>query len=133
MERKDFLKLVGISVAGITLARCVSACSKVGGTAVDFTLDLSQAANAALNTNGGYLYSNGVIVARTLAGAYIAVSSSCTHEGGTVAYDGANSRFRCPLHGATFGNTGSVISGPTSTPLTQYTVTQSGTVLHIKS
>lgn len=83
---------------------------------VDFTLDLSQSANAALLTAGGYVYNSGVIVART-AGAYIAVQQVCTHESVSITYQGSYQRFYCNGHGATFSENGAVLGGPCSTGL----------------
>lgn len=133
MDRKQFIALMGAGAAGAMLASCMGGCSKVDNGKVDFTLDLSKSENSALNTNGGYLYSNGVIVARTMSGTYIAVSSSCTHEGTSVRFDGANNRFQCPNHGARFSTSGAVTLGPATRPLTQYNVTQSGTTLRVYS
>lgn len=100
---------------------------------IDFTLDLSQSANSALNSNGGYVYSNGVIVARTNTGQYIAVQQSCTHEANSLAYQGGNSRFYCDRHGATFSESGTVTGGPTPRALTTYKTSLNGTSLRIYS
>lgn len=138
MDRKKFIEQVGI-VAGSTILFTCIGCSKSGNASpstaapsnVDFTLDLSASANAALSTNGGYVYSNRIIVARTLAGNYIAVSQTCTHETYTVVYQGNNSRFYCANHGATFSETGAVTNGPANSALKQYTTALSGTSLRI--
>ncbi|WP_227256355.1 Rieske 2Fe-2S domain-containing protein [Pedobacter sp. MR2016-19] len=110
MDRKDFLNSIGMSAAAFALISCIG-CKKTDGssstdttspTGVNFTLDLSLAANAALLSNGGSLVSNGVIVAKTKEGAYIAVQRSCTHESYPLTYQSVNSRFYCPNHSATF-------------------------------
>ncbi|MDI9366280.1 MAG: Rieske (2Fe-2S) protein [Flavobacterium sp.] len=136
MNRKEFLSMLGFSAGTLTIAACMGGCSKEGGSVaapnVDFTLDLSQSANAALNTNGGYIYSNGVIVAKTTSGAIIAVSASCTHEGTSVQYQSNNNRFYCPNHGATFSNSGSVTQGPANIALKQYNVTVTGNIVQVK-
>ncbi|MEJ7681108.1 MAG: hypothetical protein WKG06_25295 [Segetibacter sp.] len=103
MDRKEFLSLLGFSSASLALGSCLGGCSKnvssgtTAPTNVDFTLDLSQPANAALLTNGGYVYNSGVIVAHTTAGAYIAVQQVCTHENISVIYQGNNQRFYCKI------------------------------------
>ena len=141
MERKEFLSLMGLGSASIFAAVCLGGCSKSGTSSgnvtapanVDFTLDLSLPANAALATAGGYLYSNGLVVAHTVSGGYIAVSQACTHEGVTVRYVSASHEFYCPSHGATFSETGAVTGGPTSGSLKQYQTALSGTMLRVFS
>lgn len=126
MDRKEFLSLLGISAAALTCGYFFG-CSQQSNnfsvnppTNVDFTLDLTDPANAALNNNGGYLYKSGVIVARTINGDYVAVSQTCTHQGGTVYYDKTGNEFHCPNHGSNFATNGSVINGPAPSPLMKY-------------
>lgn len=142
MDRKEFLASIGVSAASFAVLSCLG-CSKSsdssssgtvnGPTGVDFTLDLSSSANAALLSNGGYLVSNGVIVARTTAGAYIAAQHSCTHQSYGLVYQGSNNRFYCNNHGATFSNSGAVTNGPASRALTVYNTTITGTSLRVYS
>ena len=132
MNRKEFLSLVGIGTTGAFVASCLSACKKENNN-IDFTLDLSSSANAALTTNGGYLISQGVIVAKTNAGDYIAVSAACTHEGVNVQFQSSSNRFHCPAHGANFTTTGTVQNGPANSPLTQYKTSLSGNTLRVYS
>jgi cytochrome b6-f complex iron-sulfur subunit len=138
MNRNDFLSVLGVSAGTVIFAPFLASCSKnssvlgAGGT-VDFTLDLTLAANSVLNSNGGSVYKSGVIVARTSAGAYIAVSSACTHQGSTINFVSASNRFICPNHGANFSTTGSVLLGPATSPLTNYNTSLSGTLLRIYS
>ena len=141
MDRKEFLSLLGLTVGGGVAISCLCGCSKEsgvnpggstgGGSNVDFTLDLNDAANAVLNNNGGFLVKNGVIVARTTGGVYIAVAAACTHEGTIIQYQGNNSRFFCPNHGSTFSESGGVLNGPASTALRQYKTELSGTNLRV--
>ncbi|MCX2574635.1 QcrA and Rieske domain-containing protein [Pedobacter sandarakinus] len=141
MDRKDFLNSIGISAAAFALLNCIgckknepgSTADTAGPTNVSFTLDLSLAANAALLNNGGSLVTNGVIVARTNTGAYIAVQRSCTHESYTLNYQPGSSRFYCPNHGATFSESGAVTGGPTNRSLTVYNTQLNGTSLKIYS
>ncbi|MBI1803424.1 MAG: Rieske 2Fe-2S domain-containing protein [Ignavibacteriae bacterium] len=138
MDRKEFLSILGIGTAAIVCGTCMDGCKQEDAvvnapTNVDFTLDLSDPANSSLQSNGGYLYKNGVIVARTGSGAYIAVSMACTHQGTTVQYDLSNNRFHCPLHGSNFATDGTVINGPASSPLKKYNTTLSGTSLRVFS
>lgn len=137
MDRKEFLSLLGVAAGGAAVAACFGGCKKQDATPpsidVDFTLDLSASANAALQNNGGYLVTQRVIVARTLAGAYIAVAAACTHEGQTVDYQSNSHRFHCPRHGATFSESGGVLSGPPNSPLQQMRTSLNGNVLRVYS
>ena len=73
MDRKEFLSQLGLGSAAVFMGACMAGCGKEGAAParVDFTLDLSAPANAALNTPGGFVYNQGVIVARTQQNAYI--------------------------------------------------------------
>src|SRR5947209_6625284 len=139
MERKEFLSLLGLGASSVILG-CLGGCSKgstggstTGPTGVDFTLDLTQSANAALQTDGGYVYRNGVIVARTMSGQFIAVQQVCTHESFSIIYQGTSHRFYCGGHGATFSESGVVTSGPPPRNLTTYQTSLNGTVLRVYS
>jgi cytochrome b6-f complex iron-sulfur subunit len=133
MNRKEFLSLVGIGTTGVFVTSCLSACKKENNTNIDFTLDLSSSANAALTANGGYLISQGVIVAKTSAGEFIAVSAACTHQGVNVEFQSSNNRFHCPGHGANFTITGTVQNGPANSPLTKYNTSLNGNLLRVYS
>ncbi|WP_421799695.1 ubiquinol-cytochrome c reductase iron-sulfur subunit [Haliscomenobacter sp.] len=143
MDRKEFLSLLGLTVGGGVAISCLGGCTKEdgatpggntggsGGGSLDFTLDLNAAENAVLNNNGGFLVKNGVIVARTTGGVYIAVAAACTHQGTIIQYQGNNSRFFCPNHGSTFSESGSVLNGPASSDLKQYKTELSGKNLRV--
>ncbi|MEO8795806.1 MAG: Rieske (2Fe-2S) protein [Daejeonella sp.] len=140
MDRKEFLSLMGGSAATIIFAGCLAGCQKSSSSGVaaapsnvDFTLDLSTSAYANLNTNGGYIYNQGVIVARTTSGDFIAVSQNCTHETYRLTFDGARNQFFCPNHGATFTTTGSVSNGPARQSLAQYKTSLQGNMLRVYS
>ena len=138
MERKDFLKgclsLCALSMIPIGL---LDSCKKADSTTpsgVDFTLDLTTTANAALNTIGGYVVSNGVLVIRYNAATYEAYSSACTHEGQQLVYQSGSSQIYCSRHGGTYNPTsGAVTAGPPPAALTKYSITLSGNILTIKS
>ncbi len=138
MDRRKFLKtsgaLCGLGLVGSALL--VESCKKSStataaqGPTVNFTLNLTQPANASLNTVGGSVASNGVIVVND-GGTYIAVAQACTHQGCSLAYNSSGNDFVCPCHGGTFDTGGNVISGPPPAPIKKYTVTKSGSVLTI--
>lgn len=135
MTRKEFIQLVGVGSGTAFFIHCLQGCKKAdnspAASTVDFTLDLTQSSNAALKNNGGYIYNSGVIVARTSTGNYIAVAAACTHEGTNIQFDLSNNRFHCSNHGANFSTSGTVITGPASTALKQYTTTLNGNSLRV--
>jgi cytochrome b6-f complex iron-sulfur subunit len=90
------------------------------------TLDLNS--HPMLNSSGGYTIGNNIIVANA-NNTLIAVSSICTHQGCTVMY--ASNEFQCPCHGSAFSDNGSVINGPATTPLQQYSTTIVGSNLYV--
>ncbi|MFE3867804.1 ubiquinol-cytochrome c reductase iron-sulfur subunit [Flavobacterium sp. LS2P90] len=143
MNRKDFFSRVGFGAAAALLPACIaglaSGCSSDNSsspiitqapTGVDFLLDVSTGSLAA---NGGYLVSQGIVVARTNSGTFIAVSASCTHEGTNVNYVASTNDFLCPNHGAQFSSTGVVTRGPANTNLKQYNTSLTGNSLRVYS
>ena len=136
MTRKEFMEKAGLSAFVIpACAGILAACTNPNfltqaPTNVDFTLDVST---GNLSQNGGYLVKNGVIVARTLTGSFLAVSATCTHQGSTVQYVGQKNDFFCPSHGATYNATGQVTGGPATRSLAQYNTTLTGNSLRVFS
>ncbi|MBC8109808.1 MAG: Rieske (2Fe-2S) protein [Verrucomicrobia bacterium] len=148
MDRKEFLKSLGLSSAALMAVYClgtVTSCSPAeenptpgtpppntgtptgGGTTtggkIDFSLDLSAAANAPLQTKGGFLYVDSIIVARSNSGDFVALSKSCTHAGTTIKFVPGSNNFNCENHGSNFNLDGSVINGPAGTSLKKYSTT----------
>ncbi|MEY3678441.1 MAG: hypothetical protein RI924_582 [Bacteroidota bacterium] len=144
MDRKKFLNQVGMGAAALLAPACLgglAACSKSDSgspsnptppppTGVDFTVDVSS---GALSSNGGFLVLNGIIIARTTTGSFLAVSAACTHQGTTVNYASAGNKFVCPNHGAEFSSTGTVTKGPATTNLTSYNTSLNGNSLRVYS
>lgn len=144
MERQEFLRLLGVTgiavCAGCSLESCSgssdpSPSGNTGPTGIDFTLDLTASANAALLSDGGAVYQSGVIVVCLSASlqVYTAVSQVCTHQGTTIGFDVANGNFLCPNHGSRFSTVGVVINGPASVSLKKYNTSLSGTNLRVFS
>ena len=136
MERKDFiLKMFALCGLSLIPAGIIESCNKqsfAGPTNVNFTVDLTNSANASLNTVGGSLIANGVIVIRTGTSVFDALSATCTHAGCTVGY--SSGTIVCPCHGGTYNPaTGAVTGGPPPSALAKYNVTQSGSILTVKS
>jgi cytochrome b6-f complex iron-sulfur subunit len=143
ISRKEFLSLAGAGAASALLFSCIG-CSKnsdgggggqnvTGPSGINFTLDLTLSANSALLNNGGYLASQGVLVARTAAGAYIAVQQSCTHQNYPLVYVGSSQEFYCNNHGSAFSEAGVVKNAPANRNLTVYNTTLTGTSLRVYS
>ncbi len=92
MERKEFLRQVAYGLAGIAATSCMAGCSKdedVNGnnnnnnnnnTGVDFTLDLTAAANAALLNVGGFIRKDNIIIAPIDTKENVAVAPQTTHQ-----------------------------------------------------
>lgn len=142
MTRKEFFERVGFGAAAILVPACIgglaAGCEKdddegsvsPAPTNVNFTLDIST---GALATNGGYLTTNGIVVARTTSGEFLAVSASCTHAGTNVKYRSASNDFHCPNHGANFSSSGTVTQGPATRNLTKYNTELNGNTLRVYS
>ena len=143
MDRKDFLSQVGVGAAAFLAPIClggIAGCGKssTGPTpivpsppsSIDFTLDVSS---GALSSNGGFLVSQGILVARTNAGAFLAVSAACTHQGTNVNYNAANNNFVCPSHFSEFSSSGMVTLGPATTNLKSYNTSLTNSTLRIYS
>ncbi|HEV7553915.1 MAG TPA: Rieske (2Fe-2S) protein [Kofleriaceae bacterium] len=92
-------------------------------------VDLSVPATAALNNVDGFLnvtiQGDRIIIIRTDAATFTALSNICTHAGCTVRFDGS-SKLNCPCHGSIFAISGAVIRGPATRQLKTYTVTFDG-------
>lgn len=138
MNRKNFFKssflFAGLGIAG--MAAFLESCQKNNlatspqGPTVNFTLDLTQSANAPLLASGGSVASNGVVIANT-GGTYAAIAQTCTHSGCSLGYNANGHNFVCPCHGGTFDINGNVVSGPPPSPVKKYAVVQNGNVLTV--
>jgi len=144
MNRQDFLQLFGLGAASLLASACLGGCNAATGgdsaavpaaaTNVAITVDLTATTSTPLNDAAvGYIYadSRAIIVAKTTAGTYLAFQAPCPHQGTSVYFSPSQSHFICPNHNAIFNISGGVISGPVSSGLKQYTVTQSGNILTI--
>jgi len=144
MERKDFLAALGLSAGSLVISSCLGACSKgdtgspnpanpspTPGTKIDFTLNVST--NADISSKG-WTIMNGIIIAKSGAN-YLALSSSCTHQGNPVTYNSTNNNFPCSLtdaaHGSVFDSNGVRIQGPATSSLKKYSTTLTGTSLRV--
>ncbi|MEI6817180.1 MAG: Rieske 2Fe-2S domain-containing protein [Bacteroidota bacterium] len=141
MDRKEFLVKLGLGVAAIAFMDTLQGCSKntpspnnaPAALNVNFTFLLTDATYAALRNVGGYVYTNGVIVARTATNTYIAVAQACTHAGCDVVYELQQNDFYCPCHGSVFNASGAVTVGPASYSLQLMTVKVTGNSVNVHS
>lgn len=146
INRKEFLQLFGLGAASLLASACLGGCNAATGsnsaamptaaTNVNITVDLTATTSAPLNDAAvGYVYadSRAIIVVKTTAGNYLAFQAPCPHQGTSVYFSPSQGRFVCPNHNAIFNLSGGVVSGPVSSGLRQYTVTQSGNTLTITS
>ncbi|MEZ0538655.1 ubiquinol-cytochrome c reductase iron-sulfur subunit [Fibrella arboris] len=139
LSRADFMRLVGTSIGLIAFTTCVSACGKENSdpapaASVDFTVNWGKSPYSNLQAKGGYVVEQGVIIAQTLSGDFVAVSSVCTHDKNTLVFQGATNRFYCPAHQSAFSTSGAVQNGPAVNSLKTYTITvnQATGDVHVK-
>lgn len=141
MTRKEFFSKAGFGAAIVLAPACLvgltTSCSKDDINAsnqapsnVDFTVDVSS---GSLASNGGFMISQGIVIARTNTGSFLAVSAACSHEGTFVNYVANSNSFHCPDHGANFSTSGQHLNGPGSGNLTQYNTSLTGSTLRIYS
>jgi len=127
MNRHEFFLHAITGISTLLFSRSMAGCSDSAdqppAPGLDFTLNLSEQTNQALSAPGGYVVANGVLVAHTSGGEFVAVSAKCTHEGTLLVYKSAENQFYCPLDLSRFSMTGAVVSGPATQPLTRYKVT----------
>lgn len=138
MDRRKFIKstcAIGLGITGT--AALLESCKKTQssttpqGPTVNFQLNLNQTANSALNSTGGTLSSNGVLIVNTGNGGYTAIAQTCTHNGCSVGYSVSGNNFICPCHSGVYDINGNVTSGPPPAPLKKYVVTKNGVILTI--
>ncbi len=112
----------------------VSALPTVSGTLSGSTVTVSPVTGTALATVGTLALvttaGGDVLVARTDASTFVALSAACTHQACEVTgYSGQD--YVCPCHGSRFDTSGRVVNGPAVTPLPQFTTQFNNDVLTI--
>lgn len=91
---------------------------------IDPSSPLATVGGAALAQAG----STHLLVARTGATTFSALTAICTHEACEVT-GFQDSRFVCPCHGSTYDTSGRVLVGPAPAPLRAFATSFSGNVL----
>ena len=140
INRKQFLSKLGLGTGAIMATYCLGgliSCNDdddyISGE-VDFTLDLDESAYDALNTVGGYVRINKVVIAAVSEGTFVAVTQICSHEGKEkVTYRSSNNDFYCTEHGAIFDLEGKGLNSNGSKGILIYNTSLSGTLLRVYS
>ncbi len=124
MTRKEFLENIGLGAAFVLTATCMGGCTKdsaEGQNKIDFTIDLNKAAYAKLQTPGTYIVKDGVVIARSNSGEYLAATQTCSHEQLTqITYSSDEGGWLCTAHGALFDEEGNGLNANGSKGLTIY-------------
>lgn len=94
------------------------------------TISINLSLQTALNTSGNWLLiENARTLVANVNGAFVALTSVCTHSGCDRNWTFGNNRFTCTCHGSVFDPSGRVLNGPATAPLTQYGTQVNGTTL----
>jgi cytochrome b6-f complex iron-sulfur subunit len=96
------------------------------------TISINLSLQTALNISGNWLLiENARTLVANVNGAFVALTSVCTHSGCDRNWTFTSNRFTCTCHGSVFDSGGSVLQGPATAPLRQYGTQVSGTTLVI--
>lgn len=139
INRLEFLKKMGLSGAslmavycGVTMSSCKNEDNTTpASTGKTATYDINTVSNGDLKKVGGYHIdvTNSIVIANTSDNKYVAVTQICTHQQNkNVVY--STNKFFCPVHGATFDNSGKNLT-VASSPLKTYSITQAGNILTV--
>ncbi|WP_283411504.1 Rieske 2Fe-2S domain-containing protein [Algoriphagus winogradskyi] len=136
----EFLKSMGFKGASLLAIYCgasaISSCINEAGdptngpTAIDFTLDLNDPANAQLLNTGGYLVINKIVVARVSTDAFAAVTQVCSHENRSKVVF-RNDEFYCTEHGARYTLEGKGLNSEGKKGIKAYNTEFTGTSVHV--
>lgn len=142
MERRDFVNNLGMVLA-LACAGGLAACSKNSADAPGPGNGGGGLLSANLGTElqniGDYKIGGGVILIRVASGnapaSFSALSSTCTHQGCTVArFNSSTNLIECNApcgHGSRYTTSGAVDTGPATAALAKRTVTIDGSTLTV--
>lgn len=136
MERKEFLKLGILGSLSFVIIGSLNSCDNTNSnepTTIDFTIDLTQPEYQVLNTVGGSIIKQNVLIFRDIDDNIKAVSSKCTHENATLEFSSQESKIICPKHNSEFDTSGKVLKGPAKKNLYVYKVERNGNIVRIFS
>lgn len=136
-SRRKFLEKAGSTLVLSTLgAAFFTSCSSTddsdpttppgnsssGITISGNTITINLSIQTGLNTSGSWLLiENARTLVANVNGAFVALTSVCTHSGCSDNWTFGNNRFTCNCHGSVFDPSGRVLNGPASAPLQQFT------------
>jgi Rieske Fe-S protein len=126
LSRREFLLLsAGAAAAGalpgcatVPVVHSVVRAGRVSLAVEEFDAKAGERSAVALTAPG---LEDPILLIRTAAGEYRAVSSRCTHQGCRVKP--ARGFLICPCHGSTYDLDGNVLRGPAQEPLPAYSAT----------
>ncbi len=151
MDRKEFIQKVGIGAAVALTIGCCGACTKMANPdppvdsidepepePVDFTLDLTEPSNAALQNNGGYvIIDNKHVVGRDNSGQYWACTRLCSDQNlYGIVWGATENEWVCTEHNATFdtlGNGTTTYNNLGVKGIRTYNTQLNGNLLHVYS
>jgi len=135
VNRREFIlsscAFCGATALGVSMLESCKKSSVASPQNVNFTLDLSSSSNAVLNTKGGSVIQDNVVVICTGPSVFVALSAICTHAGCTVSYSSSRNELICPCHGGIYSISGSVVSGPPPSGLATYKTSLNGKILTV--
>lgn len=112
----------------------VPSLATVSGTVASGAVNVGVDGASPLATVGGAALvqssAGNFLVSRTSQDAFIAVTAVCTHEQCTVT-GFQNSRYVCPCHGSQYTTSGTVVQGPATRALQQFTARFANSTLTI--
>lgn len=120
----------GTSPSGAAAPNLTVVAGTIAGNIVTVTI---ASTSPLVNVGGLALVQAGttsLLVARTSATAFTALTATCTHEQCLIT-GGQNDRFVCPCHGSAFDTSGRVVNGPAVTALRSFATNFSGNTLTI--
>ncbi len=148
MERREFLKWVGIGIFASNLPVLIAACSS-NNTDISITETTQTPDPISVQTQDGFIpigtiqelekdsfildkKYNVIIIRDQENGTIMALNPKCPHQGCTVKWKRDQNNLECPCHGSKFGTNGQLLQGPANESLPIYTLKQEGDSLLIK-
>jgi len=132
MDRRAFLKWVGVGWLAKSLPLAIVACSAQTTQSSQQSQSTSPGGYQAVGSVAGLNHSGQLLNKQSAVGPVLlfrvssnnvsAVNPTCPHAGCTVAWVAEQKKFHCPCHGAEFGTHGEVLKGPARKPLKTYAV-----------